>query len=205
MKRCCLRMWSRSELSAFRRQATKSWTDRCSAAKSPERTTHFKSAVEITLLATTPPKLPESSRNVHGQIVNPSAFITVKAWSIGSSWFTETCKMVLRRSKTLALNDLSTAVGAVDFRAKFKKSRQEKTPTISLPSLNGTRRTCPWRFLRCRPAIKCSTSRRGVSTSSATKLQKLEQFARSPTCALQICCKHSAAFDQQEPASLTKR
>ena len=36
-----LRMWSRSELSAFRRQATKSWTDRCSAAKSPERTTHF--------------------------------------------------------------------------------------------------------------------------------------------------------------------
>ena len=41
--------------------------------------------------------------------------------------------------------------------------------------------TCPWRFLRCRPAIKCSTSRRGVSTSSATKLQKLEQFARSPT------------------------
>ena len=31
------------------------------------------------------------------------------------TWFTETCKMVLRRSKTLALNDFSTAVGAVDF------------------------------------------------------------------------------------------
>lgn len=39
------------------------------------------------------------------------------------------CRMVLLRSKTLADKDFSTAVGAVDFSARFKKSRQLKTPT----------------------------------------------------------------------------
>lgn len=46
---------------------------------------HFRSAAETTLLATTPPRLPLSSREVTGQMVRPSDFMMLKAWSSGSS------------------------------------------------------------------------------------------------------------------------
>mmetsp|Transcript_81170 Transcript_81170/g.194787 ORF Transcript_81170/g.194787 Transcript_81170/m.194787 type:complete len:215 (-) Transcript_81170:1677-2321(-) len=182
--RCCRKMWSKLACSDSARQATKSPTDMFRAAKLPERTTHFRSAAETTLLATTPPMVPESSRKVMGQMVRPSFSMIPSALSSGSSCCTETCRMVPRRSKTFADRDFSTAVGAEHLRARFRKSKDENTVTISpSASTKGTRRTGrPFLF----PAINRITSRSGVATFAGTYSQNWEQLAMVPTLALQI-------------------
>ena len=66
----------------------------------------------------------------------------------------------------------------------FKPTPQnpkQMTSSSKSPSFNGTRLTFGSFFLRLRPAIWCSTSRSGVSTSIGMKAQKPEQLATVPT------------------------
>ena len=58
---------------------------------------------------------------------------------------------------------------------------KQMTSSSKSPSFNGTRLTFGSFFLRLRPAIWCSTSRSGVSTSIGMKAQKPEQLATVPT------------------------
>mmetsp|Transcript_11852 Transcript_11852/g.25020 ORF Transcript_11852/g.25020 Transcript_11852/m.25020 type:complete len:230 (+) Transcript_11852:55-744(+) len=142
LRRCERNIWFMSPAETLERQVMNSLTDRSRMSYCPRPITIFKSATDTTLIATTPPKSPESSLDVAGQIVRCSLSMTRRALSKKSSCCTETFSMDSRWSKVRAERDFRTAVGALNRVAKSRKSKQEKTWTTSpMLSTMGTRRT----------------------------------------------------------------
>mmetsp|Transcript_115917 Transcript_115917/g.247710 ORF Transcript_115917/g.247710 Transcript_115917/m.247710 type:complete len:210 (+) Transcript_115917:291-920(+) len=196
------------------RQAIKSPTDWSKAENSPRFMTHLRSAAEITFIATTPPRDPESSREVTGQMVREEASIICSACNTESLHITETLIIVSLQSKVLAERACNTADVAGRRTARSMKSVQEKTWTNSpLSPTIGTRRThaCPggpFGRAGCSAsfrsgngsAMSLRTLLKGSFTDILAKDEWPEQLARAPTGIDIICAIFSAMLQEGEHA-----
>mmetsp|Transcript_71522 Transcript_71522/g.207069 ORF Transcript_71522/g.207069 Transcript_71522/m.207069 type:complete len:256 (+) Transcript_71522:437-1204(+) len=181
---CRRNIWSTCVLNTFWRQATNSFTDRSKTSWWPSMMANFRSEAETTLLATRPPKAPESSFNVEGQTVDRMLSIVRSASTSGASFCTEASRIVPRRSKERADCDFNTAAVCWKRSARSRKSIQEKTCTTSPRSFKmGTRLGAKSSVLASftPAAMMRKMCRRGVFMRIGTYGQNPEQFANAPT------------------------
>mmetsp|Transcript_16283 Transcript_16283/g.50219 ORF Transcript_16283/g.50219 Transcript_16283/m.50219 type:complete len:261 (-) Transcript_16283:181-963(-) len=180
--RCCRSILPRLSETMLARHSMKSLTEPSRTANWPRLSTHLRSATEMTFIDTTPPRSPESSRDVAGQMVRCEEAMMRSASDTASSLCTDTSSIVSLRSKVRAARDFSTAVGSVNLSARCRKSRQEKTwSTSPRASTMGTRRTGAPDWLLLSRVMSLSTSQSGVPAATGTNSEWLEQSASEPT------------------------